>query len=398
MKRRAEEDRHVALIRDMLDAARREVTDRDLRGFERQRAQRELEAKMRRAVMRACLRLRSRGETHTDIAEVLDMRRTTLAAWRERWHKNELQAKPRGRPVQRLPTKTLHEIQAQLELHGPSVGVATLRQIFPGLPKRELRAQLKSFRKKYRQENRALQHSLRWKRPGTVWAMDFSEPDYPLEGPFTQLLVVRDLSSNKNLLWQPLESATGWAVFMALRALFAKHGAPLVIKLDNAKAFEVPELQRLIERMGVVYLKSPPYSPWYNGAVESGIGTLKRYVHIAAARADHPEYWTCDDLEAGLRRANYYAKPFGPDGPNSDEAWDRRTPITDDERQAFRQKVEQGYANFVAAEQKEAGGHLTKTALARARRDAIQWALTQEGILEMRRRRISPDIKRRKVS
>ncbi len=234
MKRRAEEDRHVALILDLVDAARREVTDRELRGFERQRAQRELEAKVRRAVLRICLRLRSRGETHTDIAEVLDMRRTTLAAWRERWHKNELQAKPRGRPVQRLPTKTLHEIQAQLDLHGPSVGVATLRQIFTDLPRRELKAQLRSYRKKYRQENRKLLHALRWKRPGTVWAMDFSEPDQPIEGPFSQLLVVRDLSSNKNLLWQPLERATGWAVYMALRALFAKYGAPLVIKIDNA--------------------------------------------------------------------------------------------------------------------------------------------------------------------
>jgi hypothetical protein len=132
--------------------------------------------------------------------------------------------------------------------------------------------------------------------------------------------------------------------------------------------------------------------------VEAGIGTEKRYVDEAAARANHPEYWTCDDLEVAQRRANHHTHPFGLDGPDANEAWDRRTAITDDERQRFRQMVSDKRADIIEANRKEKGGHLNKHDLARATRDAIQWALIEEGLLETRRRRISPNIKRRKVS
>ena len=51
----------------------------------------------------------------------------------------------------------------------------------------------------------------------------------------------------------------------------------------------------------------------------------------------------------------------------------------------------------LALDIKEHGGpHLTKPPLARAVRTAIQWVLTAEGIIEMRKRRISPAIKREK--
>lgn len=378
--------------------ARNEAQARRLRGFERQRAQREIEARVRQDVVRYCLRLRRRGLRHTEIARRLELHRTTLADWRQRWQKNQLQSRPRGRPVQQLDTKTLHALQAKLEVHGPSVGVATLQQLFPKVPRRELRDQLRRFRKKYRHENRQTVHALRWTRPGTVWAMDFSDPDRPLDGPFTKLLLVRDLASNKDLLWQPLSRATGHAVFMALRGLIARYGPPLVIKIDNAKAYEVPELQALLEGLAILYLKSPPYAPWYNGAVEAGIGTAKRYVDETAARADHPEYWTCDDLEVAQRRANHCTHPFGLDGPNANEVWHGRTAIADTERERFGQLVSNKRADIIEANRKEKGGHLNKHDLARATRDAIQWALTEEGHLEIRRRRISPNIKRRKAS
>lgn len=388
----------MEVILALIAMARSEAETRKKRGFERQRVRRELEARVRRDVVRYCLRLRRRGLRHTEIAGRLELRRTTLAAWRERYRVDLLRPRPRGRPVQRLDTKTLHAVQASLEVHGPSVGVATLQQLYPKVPRRELRDQLRRFRKKYRHDNRQTVHALRWTRPGTVWAMDFTDPDRPLDGPFTKLLLVRDLASGKNLLWQPLSRATGHEVFMALRGLIARCGPPLVIKIDNAKAFEVPELQALLEGLAILYLKSPPYAPWYNGTVEAGIGTAKRYVDEAAARADHPEYWTCDDLEVAQRRANHCTHPFGLDGPNANEAWGGRTAITDTERERFRQMVSDKRADIIEANQKEKGGPLNKHELARASRDAIQWALTEEGHLEIRRRRISPDIKRRKAS
>lgn len=398
MKRRQEEDRHLEVVRAVVAEAGRKPTPDTARGFEQQRAKRELESLVRQRVMRLWHAFARRGDRHADAARVLDIRRTTLAMWRERWHAGKLQARPLGRPVQRLSSETLRRIHDQLVVHGPGTGLATLQVIFPDVPRRELKVQLVRFRKKWLDEHKQLVESLRWTRPGAMWAMDFTEPDRPLEGPFTQVLLVRDLGSKRNLLWLPLERATGQAVFGALRSLIAKHGPPLVIKLDNAKAFDVPELQGLIEALNVLYLKSPPYAPWYNGSVESGIGTAKAYTHHAAARADHPEYWTCDDLEAGLRRANHYGRPEGLDGPSSDEVWMTRLSITSAERDSFRQQVLERWASLITKEQNEQGGPLSKPTLARAVRDAIQWALLAEGILEIRRRRISPAIKRAKAS
>ncbi|MCP3883063.1 MAG: transposase family protein, partial [Sulfitobacter sp.] len=339
-----------------------------------------------------------RGCNHADVARSVDLRRTTLAEWRQRYQLGKLSARPLGRPVQRLSTETLRRIHDQLVVHGPGTGLSTLQVLFPDVPRRELKVQRDRFRKKWLDEHKQLVESLRWTRPGAVWAMDFTEPDRPIEGPFKHVLLVRDLGSKRNLLWLPLERATGRAVFGALRGLIARHGAPLVIKVDNAKAFDVPELQGFIESMNVLYLKSPPYAPWYNGSVESGIGTLKAYTHHAAARADHPEYWTCDDLEAGLRRANHYGRPEGLDGPSSDETWMARAAITNTERIRFRRQVLERWADIVTKAQNDQGGPLNKHDLARATRDAIQWALTEEGILQIRRRRISPAIKRAKAS
>jgi transposase InsO family protein len=397
VKRQAEEDRHLAVVRAAVAAERFEAAPDTPRGFERQRPRREVEAQVRQRVCRLYSRLAGHGYNHAAVARALSLRRTTLARWREQDRLDRLRARPLGRPVQRLSAKQLRDIQDALAVHGPGTGVATLQLIFPAVPRRELKVQLARFRKQWLDEHKQLIQALRWTRPGAVWAMDFTAPDQPLAGPFTQVLLVRDLASAKNLLWLPLERATGRAVFSALLPLFAKHGAPLVIKIDNAKAFEVPELQALIEAQNILYLKSPPYAPWYNGAVESGIGTLKAYTHIAAARADHPEHWTCDDLEAGLRRANRYGRPFGLDGPSSDETWERRERITAAERDGFRIQVLERWASLVAAQQDQQGP-LTKPILARAVRDAIQWVLVAEGYLEIRRRRISPAIKRQKAS
>jgi transposase-like protein len=380
---------------------RNEAEARRLRGYARQRTRRELEAQVRDRTGRLALRLRRypRTTSFTQIAELLGVGRSTLSDWSNQYQRGQRHAVPRGRPVSPLGAKVTAQIKDALELHGPGVGVPTLHVLFPAVARRELVAQLWTYRKEWRSVNRKTIRALRFLQPGRVWAMDFTEPDVPVEGPFTQILAVRDLASRNTLLSLPLERATGRAVFDALRMLFSKHGPPLVIKIDNAKAFDVPELAGLLKGTGVIYLKSPPYAPWYNGAIECGNGTLKVYAHHEAARHDHPEYWTCDDLEAARLRANRCARPEGLDGPDADEVFERRAPITSSERATFRAMVRAQYAKMHAAERRarETSGQptLNQNDLARIRRDAIQSVLVETGNLEVRRRRISPVFDRR---
>ena len=86
----------------------------------------------------------------------------------------------------------------------------------------------------------------------------------------------------------------------------------------------------------MVPLLSPPRTPWYNGAIEAGIGSLRTRVHHEAARHGRPALWTCDDLEAARRQANRTARPWGHHSPTPHDVWTQRQPITIAERQAFR--------------------------------------------------------------
>ena len=58
-----------------------------------------------------------------------------------------------------------------------------------------------------------------------------------------------------------------------------------------------------------------------------------------AARSGRPGEWSCEDLEAARLEANETARPWGSKGPLPDEVWRSRTPITDEERDAFRRAV-----------------------------------------------------------
>jgi transposase InsO family protein len=209
---------------------------------------------------------------------------------------------------------------------------------------------------------------------------------------------VRDLATGMQLLWSPMEAATGENAAQALASLFANFGAPLVLKSDNGGHFTCPAVQDLLRIHQVECLFSPPHWPRYNGAIEAGIGALKERTAARAARAGHPGYWTWDDTAGAFREANESSRPHGPNGPSPDASWAGRTPIAADDRIAFRACVQQHLA-----QQKQATGSCvdatnevwSERAMAR---EAIRLALEERGYLHYTRRRILQPIRRRKVA
>ena len=133
-----------------------------------------------------------------------------------------------------------------LHLMGPGLGVPTLQKLFPEATRRELEDLARRYRDVYRQRNRDWGCSLRWIRPGAVWAMDFTEPPLPVDDQFGKILVVRDLASGNSLAALPTEEATGTVAADALRALFMAHGAPLVLKSDNGSHFVNDDVEALL--------------------------------------------------------------------------------------------------------------------------------------------------------
>ena len=228
--------------------------------------------------------------------------------------------------------------------------------------------------------------------------MDFADPPLPVDGIFGKILSVRDLGSGKALLWLPMERKTGTEVRAALLALFLEHGAPLVLKSDNDSAFKPEEVGSLLKAWGVTTLLSPCHYPRYNGACESGIGTMKTYSHHEAARNDRPGEWSSDDLEAARRRANEHTRPRGHLGPTPEELWCSRDQILADEREAFQERLQRNRNEAANRLRDEKRAELDRRDQAAVERDAITATLVESGMLQIRRRRISSPNKFRKLS
>src|SRR5262249_45375462 len=211
----------------------------------------------------------------------------------------------------------------------------TLIELFPEASRGELVELQRRYRDVYRWQRRGLVHVLRWTTPGRVWSGDFSEVPEPIDGVWDHLLAVRDLGASDQLEALPAEAQDGQTARDVLETQFRRHGAPLVMKLDNGSAFIARETKALCNRWGVLILYSPPRTPSFNGSIEAGIGGGKGRAHWESARHGRPGQWTCDDIEAARLTGNDTGRPRGTPGPSPDQLWQAREPITEQERSVF---------------------------------------------------------------
>jgi hypothetical protein len=233
---------------------------------------------------------------------------------------------------------------------------------------------------------------LTWFEPGTTWAMDFTQPKAKLPGKNKRLFVVRDLASGYRLACVACRGERSGTVIKALEALFSAHGAPLVIKHDNGKAFLAHATQDLLEEHGVEPLPSPFYRPQYNGSCERSLGWTKTRIEHLADRNGHPGVWREEDIEQARVQANATLRPWGAKGPTPGEAFERRRPITTKQREAFRELVDKRTQFELLQRADELGRIITDTPFEVMRRKALTHALREHGYLEVRRGRFStPD-------
>jgi transposase InsO family protein len=353
-----------------------------------QRAKREVEASSKRnAVAFSRWATSSMGVSMEEAAKLIGVPSRTLRKWSSDWEQKRLVPVPRGRPPQKPDLDTRNSICAVLDLMGPGVGMPTLQPMFPGVSRSALWDMLSRYRELCaRREGRAM-YSLEWTRAGAVWAMDHAEPPMPIDGSYVHAFANRDLSSGEQLAWLPVESEDAKTTGDALEALYKEHGPPLVQKADNGSGFVAQTTRDLMEKWGVFLLLSPPGMPRYNGSVEAGIGSMKTRTHHHASRNGRPGEWTCDDLEAARLEANETARPRGAKGPTPDGSWNDRTPVTKDERQAFRRVVTKYERWWRLANGFKRHEELSQRDQDAVMRKAVSSALKEQGYLRMRRRR-----------
>lgn len=102
--------------------------------------------------------------------------------------------------------------------------------------------------------------------PGVVRSMD--QLYLHCAGEQRVALIASDASVAQRTSARLVPAYTGRAVAGMLCEDFAAHGAPLVLRSDNASAHDAPEVTELLHQHGVLMLHGPTYYPQYNGQHE----------------------------------------------------------------------------------------------------------------------------------
>ena len=330
-----------------------------------------------------------RHRSPKEAARKLWLDERTLRRWRHDWKKEGREAKARGRPRRESTPEQRRAVRSVLLLAGTRVSIATLWFLFPKLARAELIRIKRRLRRALRRKRSVTVGELRWMKAGTVWAMDFAQAPLPIDGQYRDVLLIRDLASGKQLLQLPCERQTSRVVRDALLHLFAAHGPPLVLKMDNGPGFTAEATEKLLIAHHVLPLFSPPYMPSYNGAIEAGVGSMKTRTHHEAARQGRPGEWTCDDVEAARLQANELARPRGRKGPTPDQAWARRRPIPKAARTTLLLRVAECWLAEYGTLGLLPGLKPERRTLDRIRRAATVRALMELGFLIVGRRRIT---------
>ena len=362
------------------------------RGWKRQRRVRDAERTARVSAVASARWLHRRRATRMSIARRLAVSASALSHWLRRWRENHLTVRPRGRPAEEVDRETREDVLSVFALMGPHATLTALRDLFPQVARGALENLLERCRRVYRRGAFWHLRTLRWTRPGSVWAMDFTEPPAWIDGVYRYLLVIRDLASGRQLLTQPCTHPSAQLTLDALRTSFLWCGKPLVLKMDNGSAFIAAEVKTFLAGLGVFPLYSPPCTPSYNGSVEAGIGALEVRAFFESARHDRPGRWTSDDVAAARLQANATIRRFGPGTPTPDEMWNGRTPISTLESHVFRLAYDRERLRACAERDDAPCDRESHRFRASIDRVALSRALIVRGLLLLRSRRLTPPI------
>ena len=367
-----------------------------------------LQQDIRRQAVACYHALHDAGLTLEQCGRLLQLAPRTLRAWDQDSRGATLGLAAVGRPPVRSPLPVRQAILDYLKLTGPGIGMPTLQAHFGAVARAEIADLLARYRAVYRARYPLCPRVLHWQTPGRAWAADFTTPSrYGLPGvlppilgdggSYPYVLAVRDLASGTMLAWQPLPALTEEVSAAVLACLFALHGAPLVLKVDNGSAFRAAAFQELLAASGVLPLYSPPSCPGYNGAIEAAIGSLKKRTEAQAQAQGRAGRWTTADLAAAQAQANA-SHPRRLNGRTPAALWAARPALAPLERALFALTVER--QRFQVREELGIGqeASLDHWRSSAVDRQAIERALVEHGYLLFTRRRIPLPIRAGKVA
>jgi transposase InsO family protein len=211
----------------------------------------------------------------------------------------DLTARRRGRRRKTLTALQQTALRVLRERH-PRWGLPRFRQVIPGLPKNSAAAYLRRLQRVDAKVQRRRWDRLSWPVPGAVWAIDGTWLDRAIAPLGRRALIVTELHSRRTLCLQSVPGERAEAVEQVLTALIERHGAPLVLKLDNGSAFISRSLASFCRRHGITLLHSPVRRPRWNGTCEVSARWAKERAYAAAQARGAVADLTQADLDAAV--------------------------------------------------------------------------------------------------
>lgn len=366
------------------------------KGFARQARRRAEEDSVRRRTAKVSDELAAGGHRRYWVCSRLHLSGRTLCRWRHLAHRSPSPL-PRGRPCKHSSPSDRRAVLQCFEHEDPYMGLPSLRDKFPSLPRCELADLQADYRQYFRATHRLSQEVLTWLVPDTVWAMDHSwPPGHTIDGIPSEAFAVRDLGSGMQLAWEAVPDETALTTAAVLERLLREYGPPLVLKSDNGSPFISGELAALLATHHVVWLPSPPKTPRYNGGCEAGNGTMKVHTNTLTYLAGDFGHWTSHLMEAALERANQTKYRRGKHELTHAECWASRNPILDVDRDRLETLI-RTHQRAIIAELPEFNPR-NKNHVNKVLRQAVRRALLDDGLLTITRRSITPPLKRQKLA
>jgi transposase InsO family protein len=271
--------------------------------------------------------MRRFGMTVQLAAALAGVHAATLRRWRAQRATTRRCASPR---VSRLVATRAEDLVRRL--HG-LIGAEALRRSVTGLSRRAALAIKARTLSAMERERKAALKRLTITQPGIVRGLDamyFAATDGPLYA-----LIAADGAIPFRSTLTTATRCDAQLVARTLAADFERHGAPLVLRLDRAKAHATPAVRALLAAHGVLPLHGPPHYPRFYGQLER---QNREHRGFMAASTPH----RCADAEACLhemlRCVNGLWRRRALHWQTATEAWNARPPLTVD-RIAFREEV-----------------------------------------------------------
>jgi len=285
----------------------------------------------RARTLRAIEQMRALGARASDAARAFDVHASTV----RRWRRQALLRDPTpARESRNMPAHAVQQAADIVRRLKGQVGADALRHSVPELSRREA-ARVKA--RTLTQMERARKEQLvrvRIAMPGVVRGMDGMHVRC-LDGP-VHALVSADAAVPFRTSVKVGSHYDAKLVACAMAADIAAHGAPLVYRLDRAKAHDAAEVRALLERHRVLLLHGPPHCARF-------YGQLERQNREHRAWDEDLEQLEGDELEAMFRTAMHELntlwrrRELG--WQTAAEAWDHR-PQLDVDRAALIDEVQ----------------------------------------------------------